>query len=414
MGLADMLIQLGIKYGSPESIKIVDEIYKTIATTAVEESLALAKSLGCYPKCNKAKLIYSSFIRNLNLPASTLGEIADFGLYNSQLLTCAPTGSIGTMFETSTGVEPHFALSYTRKTQSLNGEDTYYQVDSKIVEDYKEITGDIKLPNYFVTSANINPIDRIKVQAALQKYTDASISSTINLPNETTVDEIYNIYIEAWKNKLKGVTIYRSGCKREGILTTDKPESKGIQLEAIHDELSRGYIVKAGDNCIGLKRTLTTGCGTLHVTAYFDPNNGELRETYLSKGSTGGCQNFMVGLSRMISLAARGGLPLEAILDQLKSCGTCPSYAVRRATKKDTSVGSCCPVAVSNALKDMYNEMQDRIKNCKPIDYEENHGITTQAVFVTEYSKCPECHGDTLVHEGGCTQCLSCGYSKCE
>ena len=412
MGLADMLIQLGIKYGSPESIKIVDKIYKAIATTAVEESLALAKSLGCYPKCNKGKLVHSSFIRNLNLSASTLGEIADFGLYNSQLLTCAPTGSIGTMFETSTGVEPYFALSYTRKTQSLNGEDTYYQVDSKIVEDYKKVTGDIKLPDYFITSANIDPIDRVKIQAVLQKYTDASISSTVNLPYEATIEDVYNIYTEAWKNNLKGITIYRSGCKREGILTTEKP----VQLEAVHDELPRGFIVKADDNCIGLKRTLVTGCGTLHCEAFFHPETGELLETYLSKGSKGGCNNFMIGLSRMISLAARGGLGIDAIIDQLNSCGVCPSYAVRTATKKDTSKGACCPVAVGNALRDMYNEVLERIKHCDFHDSMSN--VDTQyrleeTLKSIEYDECPECHQKGLTHSGGCDQCILCGYSKC-
>lgn len=436
MGLAEMLIKLGIKYGSPESIKIIDTIYNDIASTAVEESLALAKEHGCYPACDKEKLAQSKFIKALGLPVSIIDDIRKYGLYNSQLLTCAPTGSIGTMFETSTGVEPYFALSYTRKTQSLNGEDTYYQVDSKIVEDYKKVTGDVKLPDYFITSADINPIDRVKVQSALQEYTDASISSTVNLPNEATVDDVYNIYIEAWKYNLKGVTVYRSGCKREGILTTDKPEKKEepIQLEAVHDKLPRGFIVKADDNCIGLKRTLVTGCGTLHCEAFFHPETGELLETYLSKGSKGGCNNFMIGLSRMISLAARGGLGIDAIIDQLNSCGVCPSYAVRTATKKDTSKGACCPVAVGNALRDMHNEVLEKIKYCYPDNYinlsqipeflgdnmperiEKWKEYKDQGVVITnatEYEECPECHQKGLTHSGGCDQCILCGYSKC-
>ena len=413
MGLAEMLIKLGIKYGSEESINLIREVYRTIAVTAIYESLALAKEYGCYPKCNKEKLIHSSFIKALNLPASVLGEIVDYGLYNSQLLTCAPTGSIGTMLETSTGVEPYFALSYTRKTQSLNGEDTYYQVDSKIVEDYKKTTGDIKLPDYFVTSADINPIDRIKVQAALQNYTDASISSTINLPNKAIVEDVYNIYLEAWERGLKGVTVYRSGCKREGILTTDTPEKteEPVQLEAAHDELPRGFVVKADDTCIGLKRTLTTGCGTLHCTAYFDSITGDLRETYLSKGSKGGCQNFMIGLSRMISLAARGGLSIDAIIDQLNSCGVCPSYAVRTATKKDTSKGACCPTAVGIALKDMHKEVLERIHNCIPNECESP--IKSHEIIYPEYEECPECHQKGLTHIGGCNECVLCGYTKC-
>ena len=417
MGLAEMLIKLGIKYGSPESIKLIKEIYKTIAVTTVYESLALAKEYGCYPRCDKEKLVQSSFIKALELPVTVIDDIRKYGLYNSQLLTCAPTGSIGTMLETSTGLEPYFALSYTRKTQSLNGEDTYYQVDSKIVEDYKKTTGNVKLTDCFITSADINPIDRVKVQSALQEYTDASISSTVNLPNEATIEDVYNIYIEAWKQGLKGITIYRSGCKREGILTIDKPkkEDKSVQLEAVHNELPRGFVVKADDNCIGLKRTLTTGCGTLHVTAYFDPVTGELRETYLSKGSKGGCANFMVGLSRMISLAARGGLGIDAIIDQLNSCGVCPSYAVRTATKKDTSKGACCPIAVGNALKDMHKEIQERIKYCHDSMSNSNtqYKLEETAKSMENYEECPECHQKGLTHIGGCDECILCGYTHC-
>lgn len=405
-GLADMLIKLGVEYGSSKSIEIIENIYKDIATNAVEQSLALAKEHGCYPKCNKSLLVESSFIKSLNLPEAVLNDIQTYGLYNSQLLTCAPTGSIGTMLNTSTGVEPNFALSYTRKTQSLDGKDTFYQVDSKIVEDYKKVTGDIKLPNYFVTSSNISPISRVKVQAALQKYTDASISSTVNLPNEATIEDVYNIYMEAWRNKLKGITIYRSGCKREGILTTESKKENNPEIITTNNELKRGEIIKADDDCIGLKRTLTTGCGTLHCESFWDPDTGELREMYLSKGSKGGCNNFMIGLSRMVSLSARGGISIDNIIDQLNSCGVCPSYAVRHAVKKDTSLGSCCPVAIGNALKDMYEEIQSIIINPRGEINEEN-------TENTEYEKCPECGKKGLYHSGGCDECIYCGYSKC-
>lgn len=316
----------------------------------------------------------------------------------------------------------------------MNSEETTYTVDADIVEQYKEhhkIFGEYMLPKEFVTSAQVKPIDRIKVQAALQKWIDASISSTINLPESTTVDEVETIYYEAWKHNLKGVTIWRDNCNRQGILTTDKEESdkqdwlemkvtNPIQLEADHGP-KRGEIIKAGDNCLGLKRTLMTGCGTLHCEAFFDPTTGELREAYLSKGSTGGCNNFMISLSRMISLAARGGIGIDKILDQLKSCGVCPSYAVRSATKKDTSKGSCCPVAVGNALKEMYDEMQDIICECKQAStamlelalegtYDE---VPVKVKAESALEECPSCHEKTLIHQGGCIQCNSCGYSKC-
>lgn len=425
-----MLIKLGIKYGSPKSIKMINEIFRHIASISVIESLELAKIHDCYPKCNKEALISSYFIQILNLPKSTLDEISKYGLFNSQLLTCAPTGTTATMLGVSTGVEPNFAFSFNRRTVSLNEKETIYKVETDIVKQYREITGNNEdLPDYFVASHNINWNDRLNVQQALQNWIDASISSTINLPEETTIEEIYNLYIEAWKKGLKGVTIWRDNCQRQSILSTtndkkeeEKPEITPIQIENPH-ELKRGEIIAPGDHWLGLKRTLITGCGTLHVTAYFDPDSGELRECYLSKGSTGGCNNFMVGLSRMISLSARGGIEIEKILDQLKSCGVCPSYAVRSATKKDTSKGSCCPVAVGNALRDMYKEIQDIICECKkfdnivkyfPLEAKETvKKLVSPLRYEINLEECPSCHEKTLIHQGGCIQCNSCGYSKC-
>ena len=110
--------------------------------------------------------------------------------------------------------------------------------------------------------------------------------------------------------------------------------------------LKRGEIIQVNDDVIGKKRKLITGCGSLHCIALFDPYTGALLESYLSKGSTGGCNNFMIGLSRMISISARGGIDIYTIIDQLNSTGACPSYTVRRATREDTSKGSCCPMAV--------------------------------------------------------------------
>ena len=405
MGLGDMLIKLGVKYGTPQSLCIIEDTMKLIAVQSVIESLDLAKEFGAYPRFSPI-LIDSMFIKNLNLSKGLIDEIKHDGLRNSQLLTCAPTGSIGTMFQVSTGVEPNFAFEFERRTLSLNKEETVYKVYAPIVEEYRKVTGKEDLPDYFIASQNINPFDRINVQAALQKYIDASISSTINLPEETTVNTVYDIYMEAWKSGLKGVTIYRDNCQRQSILSTgdSKPEEKG--------ELKRGEIVKVDDNCIGLKRTLVTGCGTLHCEAFFHPKTGELLETYLSKGSKGGCNNFMIGLSRMMSLAARGGLGVDAIIDQLKSCGVCPSYAVRTATQKDTSLGSCCPVAVGNALRDMSIAIQKQIECCQ--DGELTQQAEVSPTTNPSNAECPNCGHKTLIHSGGCVSCTDCGWTKCD
>lgn len=409
-GLADLLIKLGIKYGSPEAIDLCDMIGHTMADMAIKTSAVLAKKYGVYPKY-KPEAVEQSAFYSKNALGETKELVESFGLRNSQLLTIAPTGSLSTMLGVSGGIEPIFANYYTRKTESLKGHDEYYKVYTPIVKEYMDKHGlkdDSELPGYFVTAQTLDYKNRIYMQSVWQSHIDASISSTVNVPNDFTVEQVEGLYMTAWDAGLKGVTIFRDGCKRAGILTI-KENVEDI-VEKPH-RLERGMIIKADDNCIGKKRTLRTGCGTLHCEAFFDPDNGQLLETYFSKGSSGGCNNFMIGLSRMISLAARGGIDVYSIVDQLKSSGTCPSYAVRTATKHDTSKGSSCPVAIGNALLEMYEEMMDEV-SFSDVEEKELEVITSKIVPVSK-AKCPQCGGE-LVFEGGCNTCKNCGWSKCD
>lgn len=409
-GLADLLIKLGIKYGSPEAIDLCDMIGHTMADMAIKTSAVLAKEYGVYPKY-KPEAVEQSAFYSKNALGETKELVESFGLRNSQLLTIAPTGSLSTMLGVSGGIEPIFANYYTRKTESLKGHDEYYKVYTPIVKEYMDKHGlkdDSELPDYFVTAQTLDYKNRIYMQSIWQSHIDASISSTVNVPNDFTVEQVEGLYMTAWDAGLKGVTIFRDGCKRAGILTI-KENVEDI-VEKPH-RLERGMIIKADDNCIGKKRTLRTGCGTLHCEAFFDPDNGQLLETYFSKGASGGCNNFMIGLSRMISLAARGGIDVYSIVDQLKSSGTCPSYAVRTATKHDTSKGSSCPVAIGNALLEMYEEMMDEV-GFSDIEEKELEVITPKIVPVSK-AKCPQCGGE-LVFEGGCNTCKNCGWSKCD
>lgn len=436
MGLADMLIKMGVRYGSEKSIDICNRIGSIMANNAVLASADYSAFCGSYPEFDYKAVSQSEFYR-YNVESSTDAMVKKYGLRNSQLLTIAPTGTLSTMLGISGGIEPIFANYYTRTTQSLDGYDVEHKVYTPIVKEYMEkhcITDDADLPDYFVTARDLDYRDRIAMQAIWQNHIDASISSTVNVPNEFTVEDVYDLYMLAYDRGLKGVTIFREGCERAAILNAgaskDTKNESTDSVEAVtgdsrgsqgHSEgmLARGEIIKASDKFVGKKRTLRTGCGTLHCEAFFDPENGELREVYLSKGSTGGCANFMVGLSRMISLSARGGIDIEDIVDQLKSCGTCPSYAVRRAKFGDTSVGSSCPVAVGNALIAMHEEMIQQINFCtevvdwkdvkKSIDFEPSKHIPTKS----NTAKCPECGGE-LIFEGGCNSCKNCGWSKCE
>lgn len=246
MGLADMLIKLKVKYGSTTSRSILESIGHELIMTALETSSILAVNCGPYPKFNRDYVIRTPFFKNLDSGdmndlrfQSLYDDVCKYGLRNSQLLTCAPTGSIATMLGVSTGCEPIFATSYTRKTESLVNEEKYYKVYTPIIkklidEGFSEET----LPEYVVTSEQIPYRERIKVQATLQKFIDASISSTINLPESATIDDVETIYRLAWEEGLKGVTVYRSGCKRSAVLSKNpvikeclkRPESVEAKL----------------------------------------------------------------------------------------------------------------------------------------------------------------------------------------
>lgn len=416
MGLADMLISLGYKYGSPESIDFCDKLGKLMMDTALNESAVLAKEKGMFEKCVPSQIVESAFFK-ANASKETTELVSKYGLRNSQLLTIAPTGTLSTMIGISGGIEPIFAISYERRTTSLSDHDDYYKVYTPIVQAYldehPEVQRDEDLPDFFVTAQNLDFRQRIDMQATWQNHIDASISSTVNLPEEFPEANVYDIYMYAWQSGCKGVTVFRDGCKRLGILSTKEKDKKDeaakeeqVKEEPMHED-KRGVVEKVDDNVIGKKRKLMTGCGSLHCTAFFNPNTGELVEAYLNKGSTGGCNNFMVGLSRMISLAARSGCGIDAIVDQLKSCGSCPSYVVRTHTKRDTSIGSCCPMAVGWALRDMYNEMQSQIKGLAA-DEAEAEKVTKEVV-----NPCPKC-GAELEFAGGCNICKSCGWTKCD
>lgn len=431
MGLADMLIKLGIEYGSPDSITLCDAIGYSMARNAIVASADIAGYAGCYDKYNEQYVTTSPFFAEHIKPddEEAWSFVEANGLRNSQLLTIAPTGSISTMIGVSGGIEPIFANYYERTTKSLHGHDEVYKVYTPIVKEYMGAHGikdELGLPSYFVTSATIPIKRRIDMQSVWQKHIDASISSTVNLPNEATVDDVKDLYMYAWEKHLKGITVYRAGCKRAGILNADTKKDTESKPESPSLALPRGSIIEPSNDLIGKKRKIQTGCGSLHVLAFFDPIDGNLQEVYFNKGSTGGCANFMTGLSRMVSLLCRAGVDIMTIKDQLDSTGVCPSYATRKATHHDTSKGSCCPMAIGNALVEMYNEMQSELDDKEDDTISSFKGLSNAfkkaTASVEELSKalstiptevCPEC-GEPVMFEGGCKICKSCGWTKCE
>lgn len=370
MGLGDMLIKMNVRYGSEESLELCDKIGDVLAKTAIETSMQMGEERGSFPMFKEKYTYASEFYK------AHMAGVECKAMRNSQLLCIAPTGSISTMLGISGGIEPLYALEYERTTKSLHGGDMTY----KVIPDIVQYARDKGLNNGLVCATEIDYKKRINMQSVWQKHIDSSISSTVNLPKDFPKEKIADLYMRAWDAGLKGITVFRDGCKRAGILTTEKTD------EVLETDI------------IGIRRTVRTGCGNLHIVAMFNKNNGNLCELYLNRGSEGGCNSFMVGLSRMVSLSARNGVSLDKIVDQLTSSPSCPSYAVRRAMYKDTAPGNCCPSAVGKALlemrKDIVGKYSDKVTN----DVSEE--------------KCPEC-GAPLIHSNSCKSCQECGWSKC-
>lgn len=413
MGYSTALFKLGITYGDEECIQFTDNLFDFIFKQAVISSSELAKEKGKFPKY-KDVIFESSIIKN-HFTELEIKELKKNGLRNCSLLSIAPNGSIGTMLNITGGCEPEFALKFQRKTESLNdGEVKHYDVYCNAIKEYQREQKTNNIPDFFVSSADIKWQDRIAVQAIMQNHVDTAISSTINLSKETTLNEIELLYLTAWEEGLKGITIFRNGSKRLGILTTEHKEE--IKTPTTKKELPWGTMIMVNDDVVGKKRDLRTGCGVLHVQAYFDIADGRLLETYFNKGGTGGCERFTVGLSRMISLATRTGASIESIVDQLTSSGTCASYAVRTATKHDTSKGNSCATAIGYALIEMYKEVKYELGlDDDEIDIPTIKEVKKDIKNVNEqFEICPSCGEKTLTYTGNCNSCVACGYTKCE
>lgn len=392
MGLADMLIKLGVRYGSQTAVDICNKIGSALAKEAILTGNILANERGAYPRYDD-RVKETDFFKAHKQPYFRIDK-----LRNSQLLTIAPTGSISTMLGVSGGIEPIFANKYTRMTKSLHGHDEAYEVYTPIVDEYMKthgITDEKDLPGYFITSADIPIDERIAMQSAWQNHIDASISSTINLPNEATVEDIEKLYIRAWEMGLKGVTVYRAGCAREGILTVKKndpikEESRPILYNSI-TPVSRKTIGTTHGNTYCKK----CACGTLYITLNRD-SAGNIVESFVQTSKGGICQANIGAVNRLISLNLRSGVKVDEIIDQLSgiTCKACTSL-IARGEKLD---GISCSDIMSKTLAEFYKQGTD-----------ENYRALN---VVNDISKCPEC-GAPVRHEGGCVQCLSCGWSKC-
>ena len=404
MGFADMLIKCGVAYGSEESLAAIDEIGQAMNEAGLLASAEIAKEKGAFDKFDPNLIVDSEFMQHIN-DFDIIDEIYDRGLRNSQLFTIAPTGSISTMLGVSGGVEPLFDVEYYRTTKSLHGEDKTYKVTAPIVEQCLKAKGieGKRYPKEIQWSKTIDPFNRVDVQAQWQIYIDASISSTVNLPNSITVEEVENLYRYAYEAGCKGLTIFRDGCARTAILNSTPEEPKEQSQESKLDSIQPITRADMGDRLEGATYVRQTACGKLYVTINAN-EKGELVEVFIDPSKSGGCLANVEVIGRLCSTMLRAGVAVEAVIDSAKGvkCSSC-------ARSKKKVDGLSCGDIVAKAIQTEYEyrkgkkDLAEKLKEFKyarPIIMEDNK------------AKCPEC-GAELNFTGGCNICPSCGWSRC-
>jgi ribonucleoside-diphosphate reductase alpha chain len=383
MGFADMLIQLGIPYDSQRALDMAEELMQSISREANKASIELAEERGVFP-----------------VFGGSIYDVPDGARFrNASRTTIAPTGSLSIIANCSSGIEPVFALSYVRHI--LEGEEflevnPYFEevakergfyshelmqqlAEGERLRDIEGVPEEVK--RLFVTAHDISPEWHVKMQAAFQKSTDSAVSKTVNFPREATPDDIAKVYVMAYEEGLKGITIYRDRSRESQVLTigetTETTEGKLVPRE--RPKVTRGVTER-----------VSTGCGYIYVTINFDEHG--ICEVFSTLGKAGGCAAAQLeAISRLGSLSLRSGVDLGSIAKHLRGI-RCPSIAWERGR----AVLSCAD-AIASVLQ-------------KYVKDEENS--TFKEVANNWAGQCPDC-GSILIHQEGCAICPSCGFTKC-
>jgi ribonucleoside-diphosphate reductase alpha chain len=455
MGLAELMIKLKIRYGSPESLEFLDKIYGFMAKEAYLASADIAEEKGSFKHFIEDKFLQSGFMKNMTKVFPEVGAaIQKKGMRNVTVITQAPTGSTGTMVGTSTGIEPYFAFEYFR--QSRLGYDKQYV---PIAQEYKDQHPDEELPDYFVTSMSLSAEDHIRAQAAIQTWVDSSISKTANCPADFTVEETKRLYELAFDLGCKGVTIYRDGSRDVQVLSTEKKEDKKTEAPAVVaapeeevkaqeqdeaqsfaslsnqlsvpvDAKSEQVFDKQYKRRPQILRGATYKVNTPFGMAYITINdmNGSPSEIFLNVGKAGSDVFAMSeALGRVCSLFLRygdHGDKVRLLVKHLKGIGG--SGAIGFGNNRVESIAD----AVAKAL-----EQHDEVMNDRDHDDAEDYitatseFLETPAAAVTSSGHgghdqikpvglkskdlCPSCGSASLINSEGCKTCANCGFSKC-
>jgi ribonucleoside-diphosphate reductase alpha chain len=452
MGFADMLYQLNIGYNSKEGIDLAEKIMSTIQETAHQMSQELAEEKGIFPNWHLS--IYKD---------------KGIKMRNAALTTVAPTGSISMMFDTSSGIEPNFALSYIKQDKDGHQYHYFNPYFEKALKDYKFSDEEIqkikdevikkgtiqhlenlpeKLKKTFVVALDISAEDHIRMQSAFQKYVDNSISKTINFPFEATVEDVKQGFILGWKLKCKSTTVYRNGSREVQILNVGtgenikSPIELGKKIETKQKTPKEELNLKMDKNRIGPRKRpevmsgktykVKTGYGNLYVTINND-ENGVPFEVFATIGKSGGFfQEQSEGICRLISLALRAGVKIEEIIDHLKGIrGPMPTItdkgvilslpdAIGKILEEHVKSTNGKNHKLSNNIKAELPEAKNEILSLNPnnnveiaIKKEGDFEYRPKSIADFGYAPgCPEC-GTPLVLAEGCVTCKNCGYSRC-
>ena len=387
MGFADMLIQLGIPYDSEEALQLAADIMRFINDEAGKDSTELAKERGVFPAFQGS--IY-------DVPDGPRPR-------NASCTTIAPTGTLSIIAGCSSGIEPLFALSYTRnildgaqlvevnpyfeqvsKNEGFYSEELMQQLaDGAKLHDIDGIPDQIK--RSFVTAHEISPEWHVRMQAAFQKSTHNAVSKTVNFPKQATREDITEVYMTAYEEGLKGITIYRDRSRDIQVLTTGKEE----KIEATGRTPRRRSKITTG-----ITERVTTGCGYMYVTVNSDERG--ICEVFSTLGKSGGCASAQLEATcRLISLALRSGIDVASVVRQLRGI-RCPSIA----WEEGKAMLSCADTIASVLEKHISGGDDNKPKL-------EDYGSVKNLA-----GQCPDC-GNLLVYQEGCFICPSCGYTKC-
>ncbi len=427
MGLADALIKMKIAYGSEESIPVIERIYATIRNAAYEASADIAAEKGVFPHFERDQYMQGRFIKRL--PQATQEKIRTQGIRNAVLLTQAPTGTTSLLAGVSSGIEPVYDFAMVRRDRT--GEHILYH---PLLQEWREKHPNEQTPHYFVSSKDLTPEEHVRVQAMIQRYTDSSISKTVNAPNEHTVEQVQMLYRMAYEMGCKGITYYRDG-SRDAVLTRVEDEQKKKEADAekhaplLEPVTSIQQGVKPRPAVVhGYTRQVSAPEGKINVTINSD-EQGPL-EVFVNVGKAGSdIAALAEALGRLISLNLRLLSPLsqsdraQEIVDQLRGIGGSRSvgFGMQQIRSLPDAVARALELHIESLQEVEQSEAQEPIK----VQVQETVGKNGTGTHGSDPSQvnlnmrnvtgnlCPQCGCNTLVYEEGCKKCYSCGHSEC-